>query len=45
MVHRHLHYLGPMLRAQHWEATAVLELRSHVEKLAVALASGHVGPA
>jgi uncharacterized NAD(P)/FAD-binding protein YdhS len=43
--HRHLHYLGPMLRAQHWEATAVLELRAHVEKLAAALTSGHVGPA
>ena len=42
---RNLHYLGPMLRAQHWEATAVLELRAHVEQLAAALSTGHVGPA
>jgi uncharacterized NAD(P)/FAD-binding protein YdhS len=33
-----LFYLGPMLRADHWEATAVSELRLHAEKLAVALA-------
>jgi len=30
----HLYYLGPMLRADHWEATAVLELRGHAERLA-----------
>jgi uncharacterized NAD(P)/FAD-binding protein YdhS len=32
-----LFYLGPMLRARHWEATAVGELRQHVESLAEAL--------
>lgn len=36
----HLFYLGPMLRAMHWEATAVGELRVHAEQLAHALASG-----
>lgn len=30
----HLFYLGPMLRAGHWEATAVGELRVHVDRLA-----------
>lgn len=30
----HLYYLGPMLRADHWEATAVPELRTHAEQLA-----------
>jgi len=29
-----LYYLGPMLRAQHWETTAVAELREHVQTLA-----------
>ena len=29
-----LHYLGPHLRAQRWEATAVPELREHAEALA-----------
>ena len=29
-----LYYLGPMLRAGHWEATAATELRDHAEKLA-----------
>jgi uncharacterized NAD(P)/FAD-binding protein YdhS len=33
----HLFYVGPMLRAQHWEATAVAELREHAENLADAL--------
>jgi len=33
----HLFYLGPMLRADHWEATAVAELRVHAEQLAAAL--------
>jgi uncharacterized NAD(P)/FAD-binding protein YdhS len=33
-----LFYLGPMLRAQHWEATAVGELRVHAEQLAQSLA-------
>jgi uncharacterized NAD(P)/FAD-binding protein YdhS len=30
----HLFYIGPMLRADHWEATAVQELRVHAERLA-----------
>lgn len=34
---RHLYYLGPMLRAAHWEATAVGELRVHAQQLATAL--------
>ncbi len=29
-----LFYLGPMLRAMHWEATAAAELRTHAELLA-----------
>jgi uncharacterized NAD(P)/FAD-binding protein YdhS len=29
----HLYYLGPMLRADHWEATAAPELRAHAEQL------------
>jgi uncharacterized NAD(P)/FAD-binding protein YdhS len=29
-----LYYIGPMLRADHWEATAVQELRIHAEQLA-----------
>jgi uncharacterized NAD(P)/FAD-binding protein YdhS len=29
-----LFYLGPMLRASHWEATAAAELRNHAEQLA-----------
>ena len=29
-----LHYLGPMLRAEHWEATAAAELAVHAEGLA-----------
>lgn len=33
-----LYYLGPMLRAQYWEATAVGELRVHAEQLAQSLA-------
>jgi uncharacterized NAD(P)/FAD-binding protein YdhS len=32
-----LFYLGPMLRADHWEATAATELRDHAERLAVRL--------
>jgi uncharacterized NAD(P)/FAD-binding protein YdhS len=28
------YYIGPMLRADHWEATAVGELRTHAEQLA-----------
>jgi uncharacterized NAD(P)/FAD-binding protein YdhS len=34
----HLFYIGPMLRADHWEATAVGELRVHAEQLAALLA-------
>jgi uncharacterized NAD(P)/FAD-binding protein YdhS len=29
-----LFYVGPMLRADHWEATAAQELRAHAERLA-----------
>jgi uncharacterized NAD(P)/FAD-binding protein YdhS len=29
-----LFYLGPMLRADHWDATAAIELRDHAENLA-----------
>lgn len=36
----HLFYLGPMLRADLWEATAVAELRGHAERLAVHLSQG-----
>ena len=32
-----LYLLGPMLRADHWEATAANELRNHAEKLAAHL--------
>jgi uncharacterized NAD(P)/FAD-binding protein YdhS len=35
----HLYYLGPMLRAEHWDATAATELRDHAEKLAEHLVS------
>lgn len=35
----HLFYVGPMLRADHWEATAAHELRGHAEKLAALLAT------
>lgn len=35
----HLFYVGPMLRADHWEATAVGELRVHAEELAELLAT------
>jgi uncharacterized NAD(P)/FAD-binding protein YdhS len=34
-----LYYLGPMLRADFWEATAATELRNHAEQLAVHLAA------
>jgi uncharacterized NAD(P)/FAD-binding protein YdhS len=33
-----LYYLGPMLRADYWEATAAAELRDHAELLAAHLA-------
>ena len=35
----HLFYVGPMLRADLWEATAASELRVHAERLAVLLAT------
>ncbi len=33
-----LYYLGPMLRADHWETTAAHELRGHADRLAAHLA-------
>jgi uncharacterized NAD(P)/FAD-binding protein YdhS len=36
---RELFYIGPMLRADHWEATAAPELRTHAERLARHLAA------
>jgi uncharacterized NAD(P)/FAD-binding protein YdhS len=36
-VSKNLFYLGPMLRADHWEATAATELRDHAERLAAHL--------
>jgi uncharacterized NAD(P)/FAD-binding protein YdhS len=39
-----LFYLGPMLRANHWEATSVSELRQRAEQLAVALAQAQARP-
>ncbi len=35
----HLFYVGPMLRADHWEATAASELRVHAQQLASLLAT------
>jgi uncharacterized NAD(P)/FAD-binding protein YdhS len=34
-----LYYIGPMLRADHWECTAAQELRGHAERLAHHLAT------
>jgi uncharacterized NAD(P)/FAD-binding protein YdhS len=42
---RGLFYIGPMLRADHWEATAVHELREHAEQLAHELTHPVVGRA
>jgi uncharacterized NAD(P)/FAD-binding protein YdhS len=42
---RSLYYIGPMLRADHWEATAVQELREHAERLAQELARPAAGRA
>ena len=39
-----LHYLGPLLKAQHWEATAVPELREHAQRAARALLDLPVEP-
>jgi uncharacterized NAD(P)/FAD-binding protein YdhS len=33
-----IYYAGPLLRARHWEATAVPELREHVDRTAIAIA-------
>ncbi len=43
-VHDRLYYVGPMLRAAHWEATAAAELRNHAEQLAAHLAGRGVTP-
>jgi uncharacterized NAD(P)/FAD-binding protein YdhS len=39
-----LYYIGPMLRADHWECTAAQELRVHAERLAHHLATAAVKP-
>jgi len=39
-----LYYIGPMLRADHWECTAAQELRVHAERLAHHLAAPAVSP-
>jgi uncharacterized NAD(P)/FAD-binding protein YdhS len=39
-----LYYLGPMLRADHWEVTAAAELRDHADLLAAHLAASVVTP-
>lgn len=39
-----LYYIGPMLRADHWESTAAQELRIHAERLAHHLAASAVNP-
>ena len=38
-----LYYLGPMLRADHWEATAATELRDHAERLTAHLTGDLTG--
>lgn len=42
-VQRNAWYLGPLLRADHWEATAVPELRSRAELLAARLVAASGG--
>lgn len=39
---RNIYYVGPLLRAAHWETTAVQELRVHAEQLAEHLLSESV---
>jgi uncharacterized NAD(P)/FAD-binding protein YdhS len=39
-----LYYIGPMLRADHWECTAAQELRIHAERLAHHLAAPAMAP-
>jgi uncharacterized NAD(P)/FAD-binding protein YdhS len=34
-----LYYIGPLLRSRHWEATAVPELRTHVQRTTGAIAA------
>ncbi len=34
-----IYYAGPLLRATHWEATAVPDLRVHVDRTAAAITS------
>ena len=43
-VSNNLYYIGPMLRADHWECTAAQELRVHAERLAHHLAAPAVKP-
>jgi uncharacterized NAD(P)/FAD-binding protein YdhS len=43
-VSNNLYYIGPMLRADHWECTAAQELRVHAERLAHHLATPAVKP-
>lgn len=40
-----VYYAGPLLRAKHWEATAVPELRVHVQRATAALAASLATPA
>jgi uncharacterized NAD(P)/FAD-binding protein YdhS len=42
---RVLHYVGPLLRARDWEATAVPELRLHAHRLALQLLQPALQPA
>lgn len=44
-VQRNAWYLGPLLRADHWEATAVSELRARAEQLAARLVTALGGEA
>lgn len=39
-----LYYIGPLLRADHWECTAAQELRAHADRLAHHLAAPAVKP-
>jgi uncharacterized NAD(P)/FAD-binding protein YdhS len=41
---QHLYYVGPMLRADHWEVTAAAELRDRIETLARVLIVQDRGP-
>ena len=37
---RHVRYVGPLLKAQWWEATAVPELRQHAARVAASMLDG-----